>query len=136
MGGGPEIFHGSVAFALARRVVERGSGVSKPRDVITEEITSAQVGQDLLNGGGTGEVLYSLDQSGAGECLALSQLVSQELITGLAPTALGDADLQAVLKQADEDCPDGRHVPGPGDGVDHHIVKEDLAKSPASVRVY
>ncbi len=25
---------------------------------------------------------------------------------------------------------------GPGDGVDHHIVKEDLAKSPAGVWVY
>ena len=25
---------------------------------------------------------------------------------------------------------------GPGDGVNHHIVEEDLAESPASIRVY
>ncbi len=43
VGGGPEIFHSSIAFALARQVVERGSGVSEPRDVITKEIASAQV---------------------------------------------------------------------------------------------
>ncbi len=107
----------------------------EPRDVITKEITCAQVGHDLLYSGGPGKFFYCLNQFGAGECLALAQLVTQKMTTGLTPTALGNDDLEAILKHASENCPNGSHVLGPGDGVDHHIVQENLAKSPESARV-
>ena len=93
MGRGPKVFHCGVPFALARQLVQGSCGVGEPRDVIAKEITGAQVGKNLLDRGWAGEILYGLDQFGAGECLALSQLITQELATGLAPTAFGDTDL-------------------------------------------
>jgi hypothetical protein len=110
--------------------------VGEPRDVIAEEVTGAKVGEDLLDRGRAGEFFYGLDQFGTGERLALSQLIAQKLTTGLAPAAFCDADLEPVLEQACENCSDGSHMLSPGDGVDHHIVEEDLAESPASIRVY
>ncbi len=135
MGRSLEVFNGSIPFALARQVVEWGCGMREPRDVITKEITRAQIRQDLLDSGRPREIFYGLHQFGSRECLAIAQLITQELATGPAPTALGDRDLEAVLIQAGKDCPNGSHVLGPGDGVDHHIVQENLAKSAASVRV-
>jgi hypothetical protein len=93
MGRGPKVLHCGVPFALARQLIQRSCGVGEPRDIIAKEITGAQVGKNLLDRGWAGEVLYGLDQFGTGERLALSQLITQKLATGLAPTAFGDADL-------------------------------------------
>ncbi len=64
-----------------------------PRDAITKEVTCAQVGHDLPYSRRPREIFYGLHQFGASECLALAQLVAQELATGLTPTALGDGNL-------------------------------------------
>ena len=131
----PQVDNGRITLALAGESVEGGRNVGEARDVITEEVAGAQVRKDLLGCRRTGELLNGFDELRAGKSLALTQFVTQELTTGLAPTAFADRNLQAIFMKASQNLANSLQVLLPTGRMNDHVVQKHLTQAAASVRI-